>query len=376
MTRQRLLPPLLVAGLLVLAQAGARGQEEIRYQDRAKKAEATVKGTITEETPAHIEYRLSTGRKAKIPALDVVDVTYSPRGMALEYRKPGNTETKARQAATAGKTADRDKFAEEAIKEYRELLPKVKEFKGAARQAQYKLALFLVWLAEEEPDRLDAAIKELQQFQADHPDGWQTIPAAQLLASLQERKGDTAAAQKTYEALAERADIPPELRKQTELLVVQALIDAEKYPAAKTKLEALQKGLAADDPAAVRVKIYLADCQAATGKADAAQKEIEALMAKTEDPEVLGLARNTLGDSYRRQGGPKNLEAAFWQYLWVDVLYSQDRQQHARALWNLSKMFKEVKLDDTRAEECLARLANDKKFAGLEYQKKALKEMK
>jgi hypothetical protein len=56
------------------------------------------------------------------------------------------------------------------------------------------------------------------------------------------------------------------------------------------------------------------------------------------------------------------------------VLYNQDREEHAKALFELSKLFVQVKKDAARAERCLDRLINDKEFAGSTFQKLAAKE--
>ena len=69
------------------------------------------------------------------------------------------------------------------------------------------------------------------------------------------------------------------------------------------------------------------------------------------------------------------MENAFWKYLWVDVLYYQDKTEHARALYNLSKLFDQVKKDEARAKECRNRL-KEKEFNGLDYQQRVLREEK
>ena len=55
------------------------------------------------------------------------------------------------------------------------------------------------------------------------------------------------------------------------------------------------------------------------------------------------------------------------------MLYNQDREEHARALYNLWKLFESVRADAQRSKECLKRL-KDKSLAGTEYQDRAIKE--
>jgi hypothetical protein len=49
------------------------------------------------------------------------------------------------------------------------------------------------------------------------------------------------------------------------------------------------------------------------------------------------------------------------------VIYHQNRQEHARALYHIAKLFQDLK-DEKRAKEYRAKLEAPK-FAGLEYQK-------
>jgi nitroimidazol reductase NimA-like FMN-containing flavoprotein (pyridoxamine 5'-phosphate oxidase superfamily) len=60
----------------------------------------------------------------------------------------------------------------------------------------------------------------------------------------------------------------------------------------------------------------------------------------------------------------------------VDQVYNTDKNEHARALYHLWKLFAQVKNDAARAEGCKERLLKDKDFAGLDYQKRAEREDK
>jgi hypothetical protein len=59
----------------------------------------------------------------------------------------------------------------------------------------------------------------------------------------------------------------------------------------------------------------------------------------------------------------------------VDTLYTQDRDEHAKALYHLSTLFDKVKNDRARAKQCADRL-KDKQFAGTLYQRRASAEGK
>jgi len=63
------------------------------------------------------------------------------------------------------------------------------------------------------------------------------------------------------------------------------------------------------------------------------------------------VAYNSLGDCYRLNGRPKE---ALWPYLWVDVIYHQDKQEHAKAIAQLAKLF------DEQGDKARAKLYKDK----------------
>jgi hypothetical protein len=58
----------------------------------------------------------------------------------------------------------------------------------------------------------------------------------------------------------------------------------------------------------------------------------------------------------------------------VDVVYNQDRVQHAKALYHLWDLFSKEG-DASRAQECREALMAPE-FAGLEYQKRVQKDAK
>jgi hypothetical protein len=191
------------------------------------------------------------------------------------------------------------------------------------------------------------------------------------LAGLREQTGNTEGAQKIYEELAGNEALPKEARQEFSLSEARLLIRAGKYEPALKKLKDIAGGIAADDPRQARIEVYVAACNAAAGKSPEAEKQLKTLVAGKADNDAKALACNALGDLHLRDG---KAEDAFWDYLWVDVLYSQDREEHAKALFQLSKLFEQVRKDATRAQQCLDRLVSEKEFDGSPYQKLAAKQ--
>ena len=358
-----------LALLVTLSPARAA---DVTYFDRSKNAAVTERNiTIVEEGVAGLSLRIR-GRLVKVSALDVRDVSYGSEDVKPvpfgDYIKPGG---KMREAALPARAAERPKLYKEVIKDITELLPKVPtELKRVRRHLQYQQAEALYKLSQLEPARRADALAAVTKFKQEHTDGWQLAPALMYLAQMQEEKGDAAAVEKTYEELAAVPGISDDIRTTSLLKVVQTLMKAEKYPAAEAKLQDLQKSLPPDSAEAKRVKIYLAQCQVLgndAGKAEQAEKQLRELAASG-DALQKALIHNTLGEYLLKKN---KAEDAFWEFLRVDVLYSADKNEHARALYHLAKLFREVKKDGARADSYLDQL-KEKRFEGTEYQKKVL----
>jgi hypothetical protein len=363
----------LLGSFALLSGPAARGQDVIRYFDRKTQKNVEVKGTITEESPAGVTLKPAGATKpVVIPAPDIASVEYRYVETAnvekLDWDKPTNALRRAREAS---KPADRKKDLERALEGFRDLAPKVADNKRWARHVHFGIAETLAMQAETDPKQADPAIEALKAFKAEYGDGWQLVKASKLLVRLLEEKGDEAGAQAAYAELADNEAAPKEVRQEFGLLAVRYLLRRGKHADAASRARAVQKGMAADDPQALKLKVYLAACDIAARKYDGVEKELKAVLESGADNDVKALARNTLGDYYRARGqGDK----AFWEYLWVDVHYNQDREELSRALYNLSRLFADVRKDPVRAKECLDRLCDEKQFGGLEYHRKALAE--
>jgi tetratricopeptide (TPR) repeat protein len=347
-------PAVFVVAILLVATKPAWAQDEIRYLDRTTKKEAIVTGSIQEETPAHIVFK-STGDAGsrEVSASDVLDVSYDvPPAVRLIYGRAKTNERKSIDAT--GREADRRKALGDAVKDYQEMLPNLDgdRYRNAARHAHFKIARLVARQAEVNPEQIEPAIEALSQFKKNFADGWQISQAAKLLAHLQLLKGDAASAQRTYDELAAMPNTPKELHQECDLLSAEALIGARRFPEAQAKLEGLLKGLAADDPQVARIQIHLAECLGVSGKLSVAVARLQDIIAKSSDKDLIAMAYNALGDCYRLNGKPRE---AIWPYLFVDVVYHQDRDEHVKAMEQLAKLFDELG-DKARARQYLDRL--------------------
>jgi tetratricopeptide (TPR) repeat protein len=368
MTKQFVL--LTATFLVTLSPARAAN---IKYLDKATGKEALLNGvTIIKSGPEGITVK-AAGKERIVSALDVRDVLYNEDEVKpldfQTYRVPFGKLDRANLPST--KEADRPKLYKEALTAFAELLanPKLPPRSKIREHVEFKAAETVARLAQTDPARQDAAVAALDKFRQAHPESWQVAPALMMLARIQEDKGDTKAVQQTYETLAAVPGISPEIRATTLLSVARLLIKTNDFAGAEAKLLDLKKTLPPDSAYLSKVRVYLAQCQALgddAAKAAAAEKQLHELLTSSKDPAVLALVHNTLGDYYTKKNQP---EDAFWEYLRVDMLYNGDRHEHARALYNLARLFREYRKDPDRADKCLETL-KDKRFAGLEFQKK------
>jgi tetratricopeptide (TPR) repeat protein len=359
---KRLLP---LAYLLTLVMTtSGRAQDRITFVDHANKGkEVTLRGVIQSESATKLVIRPERGGSAKeVAAADVIDVEYTvPRLVAPDYNK-----AKAKETEAFKETRDRQRKRQmaEALGLYQELLPKISDEKPK-RHIQFKIARLQAELGGEDAKTLEKAMEGLKAFQKEHPKSWQISSCYDLLAQLQMNSKDWDGAQKTFEELEALPGLSQDLRVQTQQRIAQVLIRAEKFDVAAKRLDQLVKSVPSDSPQSIKLQISLAECEAASGKADQGAQRLEALLSKTGEPEVKAMGYNALGICHHKANRPKD---AIWAHLWVDVIYHQDRNEHAKALYHLAKLFKEVK-DDKRAREFRDKLEKDKQFAGLEYQR-------
>jgi tetratricopeptide (TPR) repeat protein len=340
-----------------------RAEEEITYRDRVTRQDALVIGTITSESINEVVVRPTgkTGMSA-IPARDVVDIVYTiPVLYKQEYRAALHRETLAERAPT---TAERVRELTAVLKKYQELQPRLAEEK-ARRHIEFKIADLLAQLALTDPARADTAIVELSRFRTSHPRGWQTCHATALLGQMYLRKGMPEEAQKAYEQLEAVPDLAAELRLECGVQTVTLLARMGRYAEAEKRIAKLSASAIANSLSAQRLRVLRAECEAARGKSAPAVQDLQALIEASSDSSVKALAYNALGDCWRQAQKPKE---ALWAYLWVDVIYHQDPLEHARALYHIVTLFRELN-DEPRAQQFRAKLLNDRQFAGLEYQR-------
>jgi hypothetical protein len=323
-----------------------------------------ITGTLVSESPSGIKIKVKSDTKT-YPAAEILDVTYDfQSGFKLDYNRAINTEKKI---ATA---RNRKKALKDALTEYEGLLPrlKAKEYSRIRRNVEYKIAFLTVQVAQEDGSSLTPGIRKLQTFVSKNAGGWQIVPAAQLLGQLLIATNKFSEAENVYKELADNTNLPQDAQLTFQLLAAKLSMRPGKYAEANTKLQSLVDKLPKGSRESLRARIYQAECLAGMNRIAEAQTKLHALLDEVKDKEVRAQIYNTLGQSHYLA---KDYQGALWNFLRVDVVYHQNREEHARALYYLIELFKK-RNDEKHSDECRAKLKG-KAFAGTEYQTRFLR---
>jgi hypothetical protein len=366
----RILASTLLA--LSLAPVVARAQERsdsVEFLDRTQRntPKLTRRGAIVTETPAKVTMLTGVNKtRLEISVPDIVDIRYD------------GEPAEANQARAAEGRKDYER-AWTLYKDARKGAPPGNKLLQA--HLQYKAAKMQAMLSETGSGgaRL-AAIDELRAFRGANPDGRQIVECLDLLSRLLTLEGKSnQEVVDAFRLLKTKYAENKEIASKCDLFESQLLLQEgqlllrdkpeegkAKYQEAQQKLQAMLQG--ADKGAASEIRISMAECKAALGQAAEALKDLDVIFKEAgEDAHLRAAAHLGRGDCYRLNN---QFREAMWDYLWVDVVFNQDREQNAKALFHLIDVFERIN-ELTKAKDAKERLQNDPRLKDTRYQKLA-----
>jgi TolA-binding protein len=368
---------LAALGMLVLLFPKAAWAQKDEVYLRGEKDKDKHVGTIRQESPLGVKLETKKDKFEEIPTEKIANIYYDKAGSFGAF--------KADQAVNTAKPDARPKALAEAIKAYENLLSKLDEKtpKGARRHFEFRHAFLIAEASQDDPGKVPLAVEKLKSFRDKYPDGWQITTCIRLLGKMQIATGDYAGAEETYRTLS-KLELPDEVKNEGELMAARvrleapdtSKIDAAQFSQMSTTLSALASKLGKDTRNGIRARISQAECLAHLGELekeekkkngyfDQAEKELQSIIDQTKDKSIKAQAYNTLGYGFYLK---KEYSKARWAFLWVDVVYRQDREEHAKALYYLDLVFTQLN-ESERAQACRETLQNE--LAGTEYQKRA-----
>jgi hypothetical protein len=334
------------SALTLAAMAPAQQRDTVYYRDRTAKPEKTAEfiGAVVEETVNGIKVKPQVGPDRSFAVGDIVDVIYAPpRALEIPFQPILNGESALR---TGG--PDKAKI-DKLVKDYTTFVNNsLKDAKvpSLRRHIQYRLAGLKAALAEKREDQ-NEAVRNFEQVRKEVAGSWQFVPLVrqevQLLADL-ERLDDAA---RVLDEAGKTPGLAKELKQEMELSMIDLMIRAGKANEVEGRIAQALQTLPPTDPMATKLKVFQLGAQAGKGDADKAAAQLKTIIDQAQDNSLKALAYNTLGDCYSAKGQKKE---AMWAYMWVDVVYNQDKAEYAKAVERLSRVFKDLN-DDARADK-------------------------
>lgn len=324
---------LLGAGFLLTGTA--RSDEVVLIPDSTVKVPGgKVVGQISAETPNSVKIKPNTGAEQDIPVDQIESVTYTGQPASLPL-----AETRESNGALA-----------EALDLYKKAASEAGNRPNIAQAAQFGQARVLYELSKADPARTDEAISALDAFVKANKTSRHLGPALEALARLTLNKGQADRAEQALNSLS----AIPWAADRAAVLKARVLAGKGKKEEALQALDKLTstapKGSARYDEA----RLARGELLAAAGQFAEAEKTIREVIAETppEKGDFQAQAHNALGDCLRSAGKQKD---ALFAYLETDILYDQDKEQHARALFQIAQLWRDLK-QPARADEVMGRL--------------------
>jgi len=331
---------LVLAGLMlvIVGDTLVVGQDKVERRDSKTDKNVMVTGKIREESSTGFKMVVG-GKEETIPAGDVVRVFYDdmPAGLKVAYTNLFLNEEKEKDPAKL-------------LKDYQDFFLKANATQGvsapAKRYLDYRITMLKVAAAADNDDTKGDAIGEarraLENFATTYKAGWEVPFTNRQLAKMHLDRQDYESAIKILNDLAASPAVSDDFRNEADLMLIDAMFQSDKTEAVTAKIDKALGDAKTTEAQKARFRIYKIglEAQAPNSKLEETIKKLDDVIAKTPEPGTKALAYNIMGDVYAQRSMPRD---AMWSYLWVDVVYSQDKAEHIKAVTKLLKYFKDEK---------------------------------
>lgn len=329
---------LLIAAVLDASRAQPANPDKVYYRD---KKDGTIRSSDGEVKSGPTGYQIVAGKTVvSVSPLDVIRVV--PGDMPPIDRKDIQAQVTLEERKEWGKARD----GYDAMK---------KAAKGpgdkANRFLEYKLVTTTARAADEAKDfeswkpRAEEAVGMLASFLTGSRAGWEAWAATRSAANLQAELDKFDAVAKLWADLG--ATVQGELKNEAALYEIDAKLRAKRYEDVKGMAEK-QLGAVLGGPMKQRLAIYqIAGAKALTAPAEGISL-IEAEIAKTQDAAVRATGYSVIGELHLA-GDKPNARDAMWAFLWVEVVYNQDKEDVLMAMVRLATVFS-LQGDEERAK--------------------------
>ena len=309
--------------------------------DRVQRRNGIDSGTITATTPLGVTISKG-GVTTQIPAEEIRSISFADEPPQFNAIRSAIGRGRFDSAQQSLEKLDPDDFVRSEVRQDFEFL-------SAACQGNLALA---------GKGEIQDALTSVGTFLSTNRTSFHIPEAIQLQGDLYLAAGDVVAARKKYETLAKAPS--PHYKALSGLLVGQLLQQQGDHPTAieqfDSAVELARKSVSSAD-IATQARLQRSVSLSAVGKLDEAVAAIkrEIVAIPSDDTSALAAGYNALGTCYLAAG---ELRGARDAYLHVDLLFESASEEHAKALFNLGKVWTEMN-QPTRAKETRARLAKE-----------------
>lgn len=338
---------ILLTALMHTAGLGQpANQIKIFYRDAKTGAEKTIDGDDLKAAPGGYQVILAGKVAATLSPADIVRVD------------PGELPPVERKDILAQLNLERTGKWEPARVNYIEMQKKAKAAGAPAKVMQfieYKIAYTTVKVADETDDGWDEKAKAAQTMLNDYlisyPSGWEAWQATGMRCRMLLELGNPGEAAATWAKAAKNPAVPADLQREAALEEIDSLVRAKQFPDALDRIDKFPKA-DATGPVKDRLAIYQTAVKVAQGPKPgdgpltAWVKPLQDLVDAAKDPVTRAVGYNMVGEVCMLADRPRD---AMWAYLWVEVVYNQDRDEVAKAMYRLVKAF-EAQQDEDRAK--------------------------
>ena len=309
--------------------------------DRIRRRTGRDSGQITEMSALAVTISKG-GVESKVPVEEILSIDFAGEPKELKSARSAIDRGRWKDAVETLSKVNRNQF------DRREIV----------QELDYLLLEGRASLALAGQGDIDEAIRLATDFLAKHRNSYHVSSAIELLGDLYLADGNQDEARRQYAKLAKAP--APYFQARSAILTGELLQQAGKHAEALAEFEralaAAQRGPAAQSQQ-LEATLHRAISQSANGdveQATAAVKQI-IVQADVRDTDLLATAYNALGDCYLQSGKQKAARDAF---LHVDVLFNSAADQHAKALYELSRLW-DVLGQRQRARDAKHRLQDE-----------------
>lgn len=341
----------LMATIAFAFQPNAASPDKVVAWDAKLGKVTTVEGTF-KESAGGIVVSAGGKEKARFTSADIIRVelgdmpgfTGDDKALLFSLENEKDFEKASRGYATLAKKGQGNERVRRAL-EFQELMALAKAADGKD-ESGFKVAAPVV-------------AGRLAAFARANTKGWEVYPAARTAARLYAELGQHDKAGETLAALAAVADLGLELKQETLLAEADARLRSGNPASGRTVVADLLKdpGIPAAGSVRERLSVFSLWSQFPTpapnapgtpaARPDDLAAKLQAAIDAAKSPHARAVGLNAKGELFLAFGLPRD---AMWEFLAVEVVYHQDKDEVGKALIRLIEIFDAIG-DKDRADQ-------------------------